>query len=129
MYDWLYINILCMGAKPIIDRDIVINDKFIFSEVSNKLNNIVYIHKGDFGFEGREAFARKDTNVSWNYNTKRWMEHHLYVCTKDNIEFQRHLKFRNYLQGHPEVASEYEQLKIFFSKNAISRVDYTEAKK
>jgi GrpB-like predicted nucleotidyltransferase (UPF0157 family) len=117
-----------LGAKPIIDIDIVINDKFIFSEVSDKLNNIGYIHEGDLGIEGREAFARKDTNVPWDNKTKRWMDHHLYVCTKDSIELQRHLKFRNYLQGHPKKAREYEQLKIILAKNAKSRVDYTEAK-
>lgn len=117
-----------LGAKPIIDIDIVINDKFIFSEVSDKLNNIGYIHEGDLGIQGREAFAREDTNVPWEDNTKRWMEHHLYVCTKDNKELQRHLKFRNYLQKHPEVAGEYEQLKIFSAQNAKSRLEYTEAK-
>ncbi|MFX3675181.1 MAG: GrpB family protein [Paenisporosarcina sp.] len=56
------------------------------------------------------------------------MEHHLYVCTKDNQELHRHLTFRNYLRSHPEVARDYEQLKMYLAQNAKFRLDYTEAK-
>lgn len=117
-----------MGAKPILDIDVVINDEFIFSEVVGKLYEIGYIHRGDLGIKGREAFACKDSNVPWGESIRQWMEHHLYVCTKDNEELHRHLKFRNYLRGHLEVANEYEQLKIHLAKNAKSRLEYTEAK-
>jgi GrpB-like predicted nucleotidyltransferase (UPF0157 family) len=117
-----------LGAKPILDIDVVINDDFIFSEVANKLNEIGYLHKGDLGIEGREPFGCKDANVPWGENIRQWMEHHLYVCTKDNQELHRHLKFRNYLRGHFEVAREYDQLKVHLAKNSKSRLEYTEAK-
>lgn len=117
-----------LGAKPIIDLDIVINDELIFREISDKLHRIGYIHEGNKGIEGREAFARKNDSVPWIDDKSCWIEHHLYVCTKDNKELLRHLKFRNYLREHPEVAKEYEQLKIFLAKNSKSRLEYTEEK-
>ncbi len=117
-----------LGAKPILDIDIVIFDKSVFSEVVEKLTKIGYIHKGDLGIEGREAFARTDIHVPWGNNSKQWMEHHLYVCTSDNKELHRHLTFRNYLRSHVEVANKYEQLKMHLAKTAKSREEYTEAK-
>ena len=117
-----------LGAKPIIDLDVVINDKSIFSKVAEKLNGLGYIHKGDLGIEGREAFACTDIHVPWGENEKQWMEHHLYVCSKDNEELHRHLTFRNYLRKHPEVADDYEKLKMDVAKISKSRLEYTEAK-
>lgn len=117
-----------LGAKPILDIDIVIDNKFILSKVIEKLNGIGYIHKGDLGIEGREAFARKDNQVPWGINSNQWMQHHLYVCTKDNKELHRHLTFRNYLRSHTEVVKEYEQLKMHLAETAKSRDEYTEAK-
>lgn len=117
-----------LGAKPILDIDVVIYDEFIFSDVLKKLSEVGYIHKGDLGIEGREAFAREDIYVPRGKNSRQWMEHHLYVCTKDNRELERHLSFRDYLRSHAEVANEYEQLKLHLAKTAKSREEYTEAK-
>lgn len=117
-----------LGAKPILDLDIVIVDKSIFRKVLEKLTEIGYIHKGDQGIEGREVFKREDIHVPRGINSKHWMEHHLYVCTKDNKELHRHLTFRDYLRSHTEVANEYEKLKMHLAKTAKSREEYTEAK-
>ena len=117
-----------LAAKPIIDLDVVIKDRSFFSKVAEKLHELGYIHKGDLGIEGREAFGRTDIHVPWGENARQWMEHHLYVCTKDNEELHRHVTFRNYLISHPDVASEYEQLKLHLAKTARSREEYTEAK-
>lgn len=117
-----------LGAKPILDLDVVIVDKSYFNEVVGKLDAIGYIHKGDLGIEGREAFKREDVHVPWGINSNQWMEHHLYVCTKDNEELHRHLSFRNYLRSHAEIANEYEQLKMQLAKTAKSREEYTDAK-
>jgi len=117
-----------LGAKPILDLDIVIVDKSNFNEVVKKLDLIGYIHRGDLGIEGREAFKREDVHVPWGINSYQWMEHHLYVCTIDNEELHRHISFRNYLRSHTEVAKGYEQLKMQLAKTAKSREEYTEAK-
>jgi len=117
-----------LAAKPIIDLDLVINANDEFEKVSLKLQDLGYLYEGNLGIEGREAFARKDEFVPWGVDQTHWLEHHLYVCTKDSAELHRHLTFRNYLREHPEVASSYEHLKISLAKKSTSRSEYMEAK-
>ncbi len=53
-----------LSAKPIIDIDIVIENSHIFSKVCQELNDLGYIHEGDLGIKGREAFNREDHHCS-----------------------------------------------------------------
>lgn len=92
-----------LSAKPIIDIDIVISDKSMLSETIEALSQIGYIHEGDLGISGREAFTYEDK--------KHLMKHHLYVCPSDSPELRRHLAFRDYLRTHPEAAKEYGRIK------------------
>ena len=73
-----------LSSKPIIDIDIVIENSQIFSKVCQGLNELGYIHEGDLGIKGREAFNREDHTVPRRGNSEHWMEQHIYVCTKDN---------------------------------------------
>jgi len=92
-----------MAAKPIIDLDVVIADYTVFSAVVEKLASIGYIHEGNLGIPGREAF---------HYEGKPHLrKHHLYVCPADSPELKRHLTFRDYLRTHPEEAQEYSRVK------------------
>ncbi len=61
-------------------------------------------------------------------SSEQWLEQHVYVCTKDNKELFKHLKFRNYLRKHPIVASEYGKLKLSLANTAKSRAEYTAGK-
>ena len=75
-------------AKPIIDIDIVISTG-MFETVKALLGSIGYMHAGDLGIEGREAFK---------YEGKpHLMVHHLYVCNEDSDELKRHLALRDFL--------------------------------
>ena len=90
-----------LAAKPIIDIDVVLKseDDLLFAIAA--LASIGYMHRGDLGIAGREAFrAPKDT-----------FPHHLYVCLNEKSEFRRHIAFRDYLRTHPDVSSEYARLK------------------
>lgn len=90
-----------LAAKPIIDIDVVIDQNF--EEVKKSLECIGYMHEGDLGIAGREAF---------NYENKpHLMLHHLYVCNKDNEELFRHITFRNYLRKHKEDREKYSDIK------------------
>lgn len=90
-----------LAAKPIIDIDVVIDQNF--EEVKKSLERIGYMHEGDLGIAGREAF---------NYENKpHLMLHHLYVCNKDNEELFRHITFRNYLRKHKEDREKYSDIK------------------
>ena len=92
-----------MSAKPIIDIDVVIKDRSVLDSVVTALGRIGYIHEGDLGIPGREAFK---------YDGKEHlMKHHLYVCTEDAAELKRHLSFMDYLRSHPDAVREYSQVK------------------
>lgn len=92
-----------LSAKPIIDIDVVIEDRLILDDVILALKKIGYTHEGDQGIEGREAFK---------YQGKEHLrKHHLYVCAKDASELRRHIGFRDYLRSHPEAVAEYSRVK------------------
>ena len=92
-----------MSAKPIIDIDVVVRDYGVFDAVVSALASVGYIHEGDLGIKGREAFA---------YTGKSHLQkHHLYVCPKDSEELRRHITFRDYLRTHPEAVRKYSAVK------------------
>ena len=92
-----------LWAKPIIDLDVVIADTTTLPAVIGGLAAIGYIHEGDLGIEGREAFR---------YDGKPHLrKHHLYVCPQNSKELHHHLTFRSYLRSHPEAVEEYSRIK------------------
>ena len=92
-----------MSAKPCIDIDVVIKDHSVLEAVIKKLAVIGYIHEGDLGITGREAFKYSDK--------PHLMSHHLYVCAKDCEELRRHITFRDFLRQNPEAVKKYIQVK------------------
>ena len=90
-------------AKPCIDLDVVIKDYSVFDEVVRRLSAMGYMHEGDLGIPGREAFCYTDK--------PHLMRHHLYVCPRDCAELHRHITFRDYLRAHPEAAARYGRAK------------------
>jgi len=100
--------IIGMCAKPIIDIDIVINNINDFVNVKKDLKIIGYAHKGDLGVNGMEMFERDN---SYNEENLDNTNHHLYVCTKDNEELNRHILFRDYLNKNEKARIEYIEIK------------------
>ena len=92
-----------LSAKPCIDLDVVIRDYSVFGRVVEKLAAIGYIHEGDLGIPGREAFKYEDK--------PHLKKHHLYVCPQDSRELRRHITFRDYLRTHPEAVRKYSAAK------------------
>lgn len=90
-----------LAAKPIIDLDVVIPSRADLPEAIRRLANLGYVHRGDLGIPGREAFARPPGTPA----------HHLYVCTPDTPNYLEHLALRDYLRAHPDAAREYGDLK------------------
>lgn len=91
-----------LAAKPIIDIDAVVAVEDMQAAI-HALASIGYIHEGDLGIAGREAFR---------YEGKEHLQaHHLYLCPEDSPELKRHLLFRDYLKEHPESAREYGEIK------------------
>ena len=92
-----------LSAKPIIDIDVVIKDYTVLEDIVSALGEIGYLHEGNLGIAGREAFK---------YDGKEHLKkHHLYVCPEDSPELRRHIAFRDFLRAHPEAAREYSRIK------------------
>lgn len=92
-----------LSAKPIIDIDVVIQDRDKLPEVISALQKLGYFHEGDQGIPGREAFK---------YEGKEHLrKHHLYVCAQDAEELRRHIAFREYLRNNPDAVAEYSRIK------------------
>ena len=111
-----------MNAKPIIDIDIIVEDAAQFQKLKEELLKIGYVHEGDRGISGREAFDHEHVSVG--------IDHHLYVCVKDNAELLRHLKFRDKLRSSPELINEYNKIKeeILAKVGADNRAGYVQMK-
>ena len=93
-----------MAAKPCIDIDVVIRDYSLLDAVVAGLAAIGYVHEGDLGIRGREAFK---------YSGKTHLRtHHLYVCPADSEELHRHITFRDFLRANPDAVEKYSRVKI-----------------
>ena len=108
-----------LAAKPIIDIDVLLRSSDGLRVVIAALEGLGYQHQGTLGIPGRDAFVAPSHDV----------RHHLYVCSPEAPEFQRHIMFRDYLRQHPKDAAEYARLKRNLSgRFSIDREAYTEAK-
>jgi len=116
-----------MKAKPIIDIDVGLNNWDDFEKVRKDLAAIGYVHEGDRGIKGREAF---DRNGQVHNDVLDTIDHHLYVCSVDNEEFKRHLLFRDYLRSHDEARDKYNQIKeeILTKVGVDNRAGYVQMK-
>ena len=96
-----------LAAKPIIDIDVVVKSGNVERAI-RALENIGYIHEGNLGIEGREAFA---------YEGKEHLQaHHLYVCPENSEELRRHLAFREYLRTNQVAREKYGSIKLEAAK-------------
>jgi GrpB-like predicted nucleotidyltransferase (UPF0157 family) len=78
-----------------------------------------YVHEGDLGIPGREAF-RPPPDLP---------RHHLYVVAAGAAELRRHLLFRDHLRAHPDAARAYADLKrAAATRVGDDRAAYTRAK-
>lgn len=118
-----------LAAKPIIDLVVVIESADLLPEVSSILSKLGYSHKGNGGIEGRESFDRSNAHVPFDGASCEWLDHHLYVCAKDNAELRRQITFRDFLRNHPGAAQEYGTLKQSLAAQfRHQRSAYTDAK-
>ncbi len=108
-----------LAAKPVIDMDVVVASRAEVPMAIERLSRLGYLHQGDMGVAGREAFL-----APWDA-----VRHHLYLCAEDNLQLQLHLQLRDYLRTHPAAAQEYAALKRTLAERyEHDREAYTEAK-
>lgn len=90
-----------LAAKPVIDIDVLLASADDLPRAIERLALLGYVHRGDLGVTGREAFSQPLGQPA----------HHLYVCPPDSIEYRRHIAFRDHLRAYPESARLYGELK------------------
>lgn len=89
-----------ISAKPIVDI-LVGMRKEPLSAAIEPLVGIGYEHVPDAGEEGRLFFKRGVPRA-----------YHLHVVLFDGETWRRHIIFRDWLNLHPDLAKEYEALKV-----------------
>jgi GrpB-like predicted nucleotidyltransferase (UPF0157 family) len=89
-----------LAAKPIIDLDVVVA-RMDLPEATRRLGLLGYVHEGDLGIAGREAFR-------WPAGSER---HHLYLVAEEAAELGRHLAFRDALRADAVLRDQYAALK------------------
>ena len=90
-----------LAAKPVIDMDVIVPSASDVPDALARLASAGYVHQGDLGIPGREAF----------YSPPDTPPHHLYLCLCDGAEYRRHIAFRDYLRAHEDAARQYDMLK------------------
>ena len=116
-------------AKPILDIDIIINNKNLLDDITQRLEKIGYISKGEQGIAGRFAFRQTSDDTPSTSPKQKWQPHHLYVCFADSLALKNHLLFRDALRKDIDLVEKYGQLKISLTDNLkITSEHYTTMK-
>lgn len=90
-----------LAAKPIIDVDVVVAGPRRVAEAISALTSVGYVHLGDLGIVGREAFA----------SPMPLPENFLYVVVRGSDPHMDHVELRDYLRTHPAQARRYAEEK------------------
>jgi len=107
-----------LAAKPVIDLVVVVERRNVQGAIK-LLSAIGYVHQGNLGVEGREAFRAPEGD----------RKHHLYVSPTDSEELRAQLACRDRLRESHALAAEYEALKReLASRFRDDRIGYTDAK-
>jgi GrpB-like predicted nucleotidyltransferase (UPF0157 family) len=102
-----------LAAKPVIDISVVVRSSEDTPGAIQGLTTLGYVHLGDRGIEGREAFASPGGLAA----------HHLYVCPRGSLGLANQLALRDFLRMNPDVAHEYGILKKGLAKRFPNDID------
>jgi GrpB-like predicted nucleotidyltransferase (UPF0157 family) len=92
-----------LAAKPVIDILPLVKNIEQVDELNDVMAALGYIAKGEAGISGRRFFIKPSESER---------THHVHTFQVGDPEGTRHLAFRAYLIAHPELISEYAELKI-----------------
>lgn len=108
-----------IGAKPVIDMDIVVPDMGNLDVIASRLGRIGYIHQGDLGIVGREAFGL-------DYEHKH--AHHLYLVAVGSTAYRNHMLLKKHLTENPKAFKRYNDLKMSLAESSESIERYCRSK-
>lgn len=109
-----------LGAKPIIDIAIGVNDLEEVMELIKPFKEVGYEYVAHKDFPERRFFRKGQ----WRAGT-----HHLHFYKFNGEHWKHQILFRDYLRNHPETLKEYDQLKQHLAeKFHYDRAAYTKNK-
>jgi adenosine deaminase len=107
-----------LAAKPIIDLNVVIH-RGRMAEAISRLEKIGYVHEGDLGVAGRQAFREPSKEA----------RHHLYMLEQGAQELSRNIAFRDALRADSSLRARYAALKRWLAaKHGSDRESYSHDK-
>lgn len=110
-----------LPAKPIIDILLEVSSLQAVDDCAERLREIGYEARGEYGIAGRRYFNRKPTGAAIGV--------HLHGYATGSFQVKRHLAFRDYLVMKPEIAAQYAALKAELSlKDRALKAEYQRAK-
>ncbi len=94
-------SIKAISAKPILDVAVQVSS-FAALNIEGMTRH-GYDYRGESSVPGRQLFVlRKDGHISLQ---------HIHCYEEGNLGFQNQVRFRDYLNAHPEFARQYDELK------------------
>ena len=124
-------------AKPIIDIAVAVSDfadivrcnrelemrGFYYRYATDDMNNIL---RGETDFTTKNIRQLLYACGGYYDGSNAFQTHFVHVVKAESAEWRDYIKFRDYLNSHPLVAKEYENLKIMLcQKYADHREEYT----
>ena len=107
-----------LAAKPILDIDVIVASEDVPAAVA-ALVRIGYVHRGDLGVAGREAFFAPDEDP----------RRHVYVCAAGTLNVRNHLAVRDVLRRRDDLRDEYAAVKLALAAEPDLDIDTYIARK
>ena len=107
-----------LAAKPVLDIDVIVAQGEVGAAVA-ALVAAGYVHRGDLGVAGREAFSAPDEDP----------RRHVYVCRAGTLHLRNHLAVRDVLRRRPDLRDEYAAVKLALAGDPAIDIDTYVARK
>ena len=107
-----------LAAKPILDVDVIVAVDDTSAAIA-ALATIGYVHRGDLGVAGREAFRAPDEDP----------KRHVYVCQAGTLNVRNHVAVREVLRRREDLRDEYAAVKMALAADPGMDIDTYIARK
>ncbi len=101
-----------LAAKPILDIDVIVERPGVPRAVE-ALGAIGYVHRGDLGVVGREAFFAPDESP----------RRHVYVCQAGTMNVRNHVAVRRVLRAREDLRDAYAEVKLALAADPALDID------
>jgi GrpB-like predicted nucleotidyltransferase (UPF0157 family) len=102
-----------LPAKPVIDILIEVTSLIDLDKVSEEIQALGFVVKGENGISGRRYFQKGGTQRS----------HHVHAFRTGDLNLIRHRAFKEYLIAHPMLATEYGEIKKYSMLNCDNNIN------